>query len=120
MIRCTSDSQFGLMIDDITFTAAPAPTELWGYNVYRDGHCIAREIPTTTYAAELPGRYTVTALYAEGESRPSNAVDVILEGINTVLAPTRPNASTYDLHGRANTIPSSFVVVKQGRKELKH
>lgn len=120
MIRCTSDSQFGLMVDDITFPAAPAPTEFWGYNVYCDGQLIARELPTTYFAADRPGRYTVTALYAEGESRPSNAVDVILEGIGTVLAPTARFAEHYDLQGRRlPAVPARGITVSAARKVLR-
>ena len=120
MIRCVSDSQFGLMIDDITFPAAPAPTEFWGYNVYRDGQLIARELPTTTYAADLPGRYTVTAQYAEGESRHSNAVDVIIEGIDTVLAPAPAATERYDLQGRrVISVPAHGITVSAARKQLR-
>ena len=120
MIRCTSDSQFGLMIDDITFPAAPAPTEFWGYNVYCDGQCVAREIPTTVYTPERPGTYTVTAQYAEGESRHSNAVDVIIDAIAPVLAPAASAAPIYDLQGRRVISPSAHAItVSAARKQLR-
>lgn len=120
MIRCTSDSQFGLMIDDITFPAAPAPTEFWGYNVYCDGQCIAREVPTTYYTPDRPGTYTVTAQYAEGESRPSNAVDVILEGLDTVLAAPALPTDVYDLQGRrAVSVPVRGITIQPRGKVLR-
>lgn len=118
MVRCTSDSQFGLMIDDLSFSAAPAPTEFWGYNVYCNGECIVREHPTTSYTPSAPGRYTVAAQYAEGESRQSNAVDVVIEGIANPASPVAPAAPRYDLLGRrlSHTIPGIVVISSRKQK----
>lgn len=117
MVRCTSDSQFGLMIDDLSFSAAPAPTEFWGYNVYCNGECIVREYPTTSYTPSIPGRYTVAAQYAEGESRQSNAVDVVIEGIANPTSPVAPAAPRYDLLGRRLSHATPGIVVISSRKQ---
>lgn len=120
MIRCVSDSQFGLMIDDITFPAAPAPTEFWGYNVYCNGECVAREVPECSYNPEISGTYTVTAQYAEGESRHSNAVELIIEGISPVsLDAERATPVYYDVQGRrVSSTQQPRIVISAGRKQL--
>lgn len=118
MIRCVSDSQFGLMIDDLSYPAAPAPTEFWGFNVYCDGQCVARELATTAYAVMQPGIYTVTAQYAEGESRPSNAVEVGTAGIDSVLA-SADAAPAFDLLGRRLSPSARGLVVTPHGKLLR-
>ena len=65
------------MIDDISFTIEAK--KIIGYKVYRNGNLIATlPASTTTYTdSEIIRRpsYTVTAIYEQGESMPSNAVD---------------------------------------------
>ena len=91
------------MLDDITYTAVVDTTlTLLGYNVYRDGALLAElrtegngakfnvyrdgalmaeNVPAANYIdePEEDGVYTyqVTAVYAEGESAPSNKVRIV-------------------------------------------
>ena len=80
-IRCVSQYQYMLFVDDVTFRAkngATATANVKGYNVYRDGERITEApVETTVYAdaeanADVAHTYVVTALYAEGESLKSN------------------------------------------------
>ena len=92
-----------IMLDDITYTAVVDTTlTLLGYNVYRDGALLAElrtegneagynvyrngvlkaeNVPAANYVdePEEDGVYTyqVTAVYAEGESAPSNKVRIV-------------------------------------------
>lgn len=74
-----------LMLDDFMFTPASAaePLLLKGFNVYRDGEIINTDpveelnyIDSNVEAGEHV--YNVTALYDRGESRGSNAADVLV------------------------------------------
>lgn len=90
-IRCTSDNQFGLMLDDITYIPAQPDVDLMGYNVYRDGTAIANAIGETEYtdANVVPDSeyvYRVSAIYEDGESIYSNAADVRTTGVSDVTA----------------------------------
>ncbi|MBP5258898.1 MAG: choice-of-anchor J domain-containing protein [Prevotella sp.] len=77
-INCVSDDGFVLMIDDIEFKTAPK--EVKSYNIYRDGLFIATVDGNvhefTDPRAQNNDQFTVTAVYDEGESRPSNAVSI--------------------------------------------
>lgn len=80
-IRCTSDNQFGLMLDDIEYIPAQQTVMLYGYKLYRNGETIADEIGETEYAdsdVSLGERheYRVSAVYDDGESILSNPVEV--------------------------------------------
>lgn len=96
-----------LMIDDFTF--APAITDepvrtLVGYNIYCDGEMIAT-VPAgeTTFVNEMTSTdasYYVTAVYAEGESLPSNVVNVEATAIEEVMATMPADARIYDIQGR--------------------
>lgn len=88
-IRCTSQDCFFMMVDDITYTPAVVDDAvLVGYNVYRNGVKVnAEPVPETSFAdnsAEANPVYVVTAVYADGESRPSNAVTLTTTGIDAV------------------------------------
>ena len=76
-LQCCSQEGFVTMIDDISFTIEAK--KIIGYKVYRNGNLIATlPASTTTYTdSEIIRRpsYTVTAIYEQGESMPSNAVD---------------------------------------------
>ncbi len=59
--------------------------ELVSYDVYRNGEIIASPIDTTYLDEELgfgAYNYYVTAIYTEGESEPTNTVQVVLTRIN--------------------------------------
>lgn len=102
-----SYDNFALVVDDITFTKAPAlPVN---YNVYADRQLVATvEGETTTYtvAANLvtEGEHTfaVTAVYAGGkESRPATATIDIVTGIVDNCLEITTNNRYYDLQGRS-------------------
>ena len=96
-IRCVSKAQYGLMIDDITFSPMPSPVEFWGYNVYRNGALITPEplaepmFTDTSFDFRAPATYNVTALYDQGESIFSNTVtiDPAVDGIGAVKGDTK-------------------------------
>lgn len=74
-----------LMLDDFVFTPASAaePLELKGYNVYRDGDKVTSgPVGETDYTdMEVEGGthvYHVTAVYDRGESRGSNAAEILV------------------------------------------
>lgn len=76
-IRCVSDRQFALFVDDITFERAnpAAGLVLKGYNVYCDGVKLnASPVTGNTYSETRNGEhsYVVTAVYDRGESAASN------------------------------------------------
>ncbi len=94
-IRCISDDRFALLIDDITFIPEGAPTsvlDLKGYNVYRDSRLV-NESPVTTASYTDTGCdsdthvFSVTALYAEGESAGSDKVTVERSGTGLIEMP---------------------------------
>ena len=74
------------------FTGGHSIRDLLGYNVYRDGVVINAALVTDTEYLDigLPDgfyQYWVTALYDEGESVPSNTVDVTISTVPTATAP---------------------------------
>lgn len=78
-IRCISDNQFALMLDDIEYTPAQPSVNLLGYKVYRDDLTLQESVGETEYAdkgvkTREKHTYQVSALYADGESIRSNAV----------------------------------------------
>lgn len=88
-IRCVRCNLF-CMVDDVTYNAANGSSEgrtLIGYNVYRDGKKLnAEPLANTDYADNEPSMnsehvYTVTAVYAEGESDYSNEASATVTGI---------------------------------------
>ncbi len=91
-IRCVSDNQFGLMIDDIRYDAVYPTVNLYGYNVFRDGVKITDEPIGETEYIDTPAdleatyRYYVSAVYEEGESIYSNPVDVKYAGVGEQIA----------------------------------
>ena len=95
-IHCISADGFGLMVDDLSFvprTASVQEFDLMGYNVYRDGSKLnAEPLAETSFTdSSIPEgthTYTVTTLYAGGESSPSPAYVTGQSGIET------PDAST--------------------------
>ncbi len=81
-IRVVSNYSFMLLVDDVTYIAAVDADELTlqGYNVYRDGKLVTETpITDTNYTVGVDTEthdYRVTAVYAQGESRASNAAEV--------------------------------------------
>jgi hypothetical protein len=119
-IHHTSADVFGVMIDDITYTAG-AKTQL-GYNIYLDG-ALLTTLPTTTktYTFENVSSseghtFGVSAVYANDlESDPvsfSNAA-----GIENVLS-NKPAAAgvAYDLYGRRVSPDTKGLIIVDGKK----
>lgn len=88
-IRCISQDQYMLFVDDVTFAAKNGNTtavNLQGYNVYRNGTRLNDEpVTTPTFTDSTVDNksvydYTVTGVYAEGESNLSNKVTVDTNG----------------------------------------
>lgn len=80
-IRCVSNRQFALFVDDVTFERAnpAANLQLQGYNVYRDGVKLCASPVTGTRFSETDNdahSYVVTAVYDRGESAASNVAAV--------------------------------------------
>ena len=87
-IHCVSNNCTMFAVDDVTYEA-PAMTPT-GYNIYKNGNKIASvDANTTTYtdaSGEAKDVYTVTAVYADGESVFSNAASLnSTDGIETIL-----------------------------------
>lgn len=95
-IRSVSYDQYMLFVDDIRFSpknGKAAESTLTGYNIYRDGVKLSADaIGGTSFTdgdvtTGSTHRYVVTALYDEGESNPSNEVEVsCTSGIGNVDA----------------------------------
>lgn len=88
-IRCTSPAQFAVMVDNIRYSPATEPIELWGFNIYRNDQQIATEIGDMQYLdpdghADGSDLYHVTAVYAQGESAYSNVGDPTQSSVNEI------------------------------------
>ena len=88
---------FGIMVDEIQYTAAQAP-QLLGYNVY-NGTQLVGTVAEPTAQASQNGTYRVTALYDLGESVPTNAV-AFTNGVESVAVPQQQPQQVFDLQGR--------------------
>ncbi len=96
-----NNNSFGLFIDDITYEKG-APT-VTGFNVYRDGEklqSVAGDVKTFVDEKAPAGEhtYSVTALYAEGESAPTSAT--ITTAIGEVEADGAQTYTVYSVDGR--------------------
>lgn len=91
-IRNKSQYKLALLVDDIRYTrhdAAEEPLSVSGYNIYRDGVKLNTEPVTTTEYTDVTDnahRYTVTVVYRQGESGPSDIAEPDENGIGTVEA----------------------------------
>ena len=103
-LQCVSDSGFVLMIDDVDFRIKAL--EVRGYKVYRNGELV-QELPATQLSfvdanAREDDVYTVVAVYAEGESNPSNKVSLgassAIDRVSTVAA--AGTTQLYNLRGQ--------------------
>ena len=88
-VRCVSENQWGLMLDDFEYTPAQGSVELYGYNVYRDDELIAQEVPMTSHLDENVDlsnerSYHVSVVYEEGESIYSKKALVDASGVDYV------------------------------------
>lgn len=113
-LRGLSKDGFMVFIDDVCFTPEGAPMKgtIIGYNIYRNGVLINdNPLKTTeftdTYASESD-RWFVTALYADGESRASNIVE-----LNPTSAITVSKSGEVGVAGESGAI---LVSGAEGRK----
>lgn len=91
-IRSCATNSFMLMLDDITYRPASSHNlTLAGYNVYRDGLRVNDGLVATPSYLDYPEvddsaivNWAVTAVYNNGESRPSNTATVTVTGIDGV------------------------------------
>lgn len=123
-IRCVSQDQYILFLDDITYRKAARDFSLLGYNVYRGDELLTTApIPATTYtdnAGTEDAVYSVSAVYNTGESRLTRAV---WGDPTAITAPSLDeNASpdaVYDIAGRRiatqNVGKGVFIVKKNGK-----
>ncbi|MDE5958797.1 MAG: T9SS type A sorting domain-containing protein, partial [Muribaculaceae bacterium] len=89
-IRCISNRQFALFVDDITFERAnpAADLQLIGYNVYRAGVRLPASPPADNAFSEPDEdahRYLVPAVYDRGESAASN--EAIVGSLASIIGP---------------------------------
>lgn len=101
---CGDGNNFAVLLDDFAFEGLGQLT-LQGYNVYRDGRRLNEEpVTDTAYtdakAANGPHDYAVTCLYKEGESRPSNVVNLVDAGVDDIELNAAAETGRYDLQGR--------------------
>lgn len=135
-IRCTSDNQFGLMLDDIEYIPAQQTVTLYGYRLYRNGETLVEEIGETEYADSDVNEgdtheYRVSAIYDDGESihsepvtvdiRPGSVGGLASDGIRVAARESRVvvdgaqglPVSVYDAEGRM-----LYRIVSTGRDVL--
>lgn len=119
-IRCTSDNHLLFMVDDVCYAAAgQAPAaDLVGFNVYRNGQLLTPS-PIEDFTFTDPAcpqddqqRYVVTAVYKDGESRPSNVVKIGEVGIESVEGAADGQPVWYDLMGRRVAQPQHGVFIR--------
>lgn len=95
-IRCVSYDKFMLFIDDATYTIEEGDYELLGYNIYREGVKLNdAPVTDTTFHYVDPEigniTYSVSAVYATGESA----------AVNVVVATSKVEATATDALGIA-------------------
>ena len=121
-IRCVSDDQYILYIDDIAYRRAADGLTFVGYNVYRDGEKLtAAPIAEPAYSETMPAgehNYAVSVVYTTGESILSPATFVSPTGIGTILMPERSSqpAPVYDLSGRRVNRAGKGIYIVGGKK----
>ena len=128
-IRCISENQFFLLIDDVTYIPAngsETTLTLLGYNVYRD-YVKLNPQPLTVRTYLDRGRtdsesrihtYSVTAVYSEGESIHSNECQLIPVGVGSITAKSEKEI-IHDLSGRRLPHPTQGVNIINGKKVIK-
>lgn len=89
-VRFVSCDTFMIMLDDFSYIPAHAePLLVEGYNIYRNGEKLNDKPLTSTTFTDTEyvpeAAYVVTAVYKEGESKPSNVVYPHGTGIDSVM-----------------------------------
>lgn len=107
---------FGVMVDDISYTAAVTPV-LQGYNAYCNTELKGAPLQTT-FATNANGAWAVSAQYDLGESALSNKAQV--SGIDEILEAEDGQTIYYDLQGLRVAHPTNGVFIKvRGGKATK-
>ena len=104
-IRHTSGDIFGLMVDDVVYTAGGA--EVASFNIYYEGQLIANVAgDVTTYTVGIDqisgGEHTfgVSAVYPNGqESKPATATVLVTDGIESIMVDGQP-VDVYSIDGK--------------------
>lgn len=126
-IRCVSENKFIFMVDDIEYisdeTGLPDLT-FGGYNVYRDGVKLNEApIAANSYTAAADGAdhiYNVTAVYAAGESRFSNAYNTDPSSVAEIVIDENAPVEYYNLQGMRVDCPATGVyIMRQGSRAAK-
>lgn len=130
-IHHDSDDTLALLIDDVTYEAAPEiPLDLavTGYHVFRNGKQITEATVAETSYSDTPAatynetgshtfRYSVVPVYNHGAARVSNEVEVALtsSGIEVVGIEELHKAKVYNLQGirvaNRDIVPGVYIVV---------
>ena len=122
-LRCVSQDQYILFIDDVTYRKTARDFKLTAYNIYRNGTLLTTVPATATTFVDNSGSennvYQISAVYNVGESRQTTAVwgDPTALGNVKAISTTEPDA-IYDLGGRryddSTATGKGVRIVKQG------
>lgn len=123
-LNCVSKAEEGmiLMLDDITFQGQAR--EVKGYKVYRNGKLIkelaADQLSFTDARSQADDLYTVTAVYDEGESMPSNemSINIVMDVRSVKTDGQSEGIRVFNLSGQAQrgaVRPGVYVVVSDGQ-----
>ena len=104
-IRYTGQDQYGLMIDDISYTSAIYGLKVLGYNIFRDGVKLNEEpLTDNTYVDEAveDGQtytYTVSVVYNNGESVDTDEVSITYTEMSGIEDVENHEAKIYAVEG---------------------
>lgn len=126
-IRCTSQDQYILFVDDISYRRAARDFSLIGYNVYRDDNLLTASPVTARTYNDPDGTknavYKVSAVYNTGESLKTRAVWGDPAAIGSLENTIGTTKEVYDISGRrlpeTMTPGRGIVIVKQNGKTRK-
>ncbi len=127
-LQYCSEEGFVVMIDDIEFFVKPR--EVKGYNLYKNGVFVEQlAADQTAYSVKRTStsdQYTMTVVYDDGESNPSNAMSIdylnYLLGIEPVAAaPAAEGVQIFNMRGQRVTSMQrpGLYIVKNGSKTRK-
>lgn len=120
-IHYTNNDSYILLVDDITYlpdSSAVKSLSFQGYNVYRDGELVTAT-PTTalTLTDDAQGtQYSVTAVYAEGESKPVAIAATAATAIRGVTTAAATDDATYNLQGQRVKANRKGIYIVGGKK----
>lgn len=93
-IRCTSENKFIMGLDDISYELGEL--EVLGYNIYRNGQFVGHASADATsfsITGDDAADYTITVVYNNGESAPSNIASVVSTGLKAISTSNGFNAA---------------------------